>query len=264
MAVFSLAGRTAAITGATGGIGFAIASRFAKEGARVVLLGRDNTKLEQALNKIQAAGPQQQHTFHVQRSITELSSWTEFAKNSPKIDILVNCAGVTQSALLARTSEDAINNILDTNLKSTVLGCKAIGQHMIKSRKSAGVKSADTDIDSTTPENNNDRCIINVSSLLAYKGTMGTSVYAASKAGILGLTTSLALEYGSFGIRVNAIVPGYISTPMTSDLPESLQSKIPLGRFGTADEVADAAAFLARNPYANNCILNLDGGLSAT
>jgi len=83
MAVFSLAGRTAAITGATGGIGFAIASRFAKEGARVVLLGRDNTKLEQALNKIQAEGPQQQqHIFHVQRSITELSSWTEFAKNS--------------------------------------------------------------------------------------------------------------------------------------------------------------------------------------
>ncbi|GKT87751.1 3-oxoacyl-acyl carrier protein reductase [Colletotrichum tofieldiae] len=117
-----------------------------------------------------------------------------------------------------------------------------------------------------------DACIINVASLLAEKGSPGTSVYAASKAGIIGLTHALSVELGPLRIRTNAIVPGYIETNMLasnvhihyhSNVEGTLEKRIPLGRLGQPDEVADAAVFLAQNTYANNCILNLDGGLSA-
>ncbi|KAI9828150.1 MAG: hypothetical protein M1832_003677 [Thelocarpon impressellum] len=109
--------------------------------------------------------------------------------------------------------------------------------------------------------------IVNVSSLLGVKGGMGSSAYAASKAGVLGLTRSLAAELGPSGIRVNALVPGYVDTKMTADMSPPARTQaldaIPMRRFGTPEEMADAAVFLATNAYANNCLLNLDGGLSA-
>ncbi|KAM3079565.1 hypothetical protein ACMFMG_005980 [Clarireedia jacksonii] len=110
-------------------------------------------------------------------------------------------------------------------------------------------------------------CIINISSLLGMKGGKGSAAYAASKAGVLGLTRALAAELGPAGIRVNAIVPGYIETDMTKAMEASARTEalnaIPLCRFGDVEEIADAAVFLATNRYANNCVLNLDGGLSA-
>lgn len=106
--------------------------------------------------------------------------------------------------------------------------------------------------------------IINLSSLLGVRGGHGAVAYAASKAGVLGFTRALATEYATHKVRVNAIVPGYIETDMTKDLDaQGLMGRIPLGRFGTSEEVAHAALFLAENQYAHNCVLNLDGGLSA-
>ncbi|CAD6447496.1 98b5c0d1-435d-4f2c-b312-9ccb5e36a095 [Sclerotinia trifoliorum] len=128
----------------------------------------------------------------------------------------------------------------------TIWGCKIIGKDMLRRREG---------------------CIINISSLLGIKGGRGSAAYAASKAGVLGLTRALAAEMGSAGIRVNAIVPGYIETDMTRAMTDLARKEalnaIPLSRFGEVTEIADAAVFLAANKYANNCVLNLDGGLSA-
>ncbi|KAL2133414.1 hypothetical protein VTI74DRAFT_2415 [Chaetomium olivicolor] len=249
MGLLSLAGKTTAITGASSGIGFAIASRFAQEGASVVLAGRTLSKLETALSKIQQIKPwqaserPQTHRIHP-LDVKDMQGWMSLVNTHKEIDILVNCAGVTQRSLLLRTPESTIEELLASNLHSTVFGCKTVGKQMV-ARRSGG-------------------CIINVSSLLAQRAATGTAVYAAGKAGQLGLTTALAQELGSYGVRVNAIVPGYIETAMTEDLnKDRLTTRIPLKRFGTPEEVADAAAFLAKNGYANNCILNLDGGLSA-
>ncbi|KAK3344273.1 hypothetical protein B0T25DRAFT_585075 [Lasiosphaeria hispida] len=243
-----LAGKFAAVTGAGSGIGFAIASRFAREGARVLLLGRDESRLQQALERIKNESHESKGIAHsiFPHDVRELQSWTDLIANHPDIDVLVNCAGVTQSSLLVRTSPSTVEDILATNLHGAIWGCKVIGRAMIRRRQGG--------------------CIINVSSLLAAKSATGTAVYSASKAGLIGLTTSLAQEYGVLhGIRVNAILPGYISTNMTRSLEEeALIKKIPARRFGTPDEVADAAAFLVKNQYANNCKINLDGGLSAT
>ncbi|KAK0704862.1 hypothetical protein B0H67DRAFT_649264 [Lasiosphaeris hirsuta] len=243
-----LAGKLVAVTGAGGGIGFAIASRFANEGASVVLLGRNKSKLQQALERIRSeSGDKEKAKTHsiFPHDVRKLESWVHLAANYNGINILVNSAGVTQTSLFVRTDPPTAEDILATNLHGAIWGCRVIGRDMIR-RKDGG-------------------CIINVSSLLALKSATGASVYAASKAGLLGLTTSLAQEWGPYGIRVNAILPGYISTDMTKSLEKSpLIEKIPAQRFGTPDEVADAAAFLAKNQYANNCMLNLDGGLSAT
>ncbi|KAK3361053.1 hypothetical protein B0T24DRAFT_122062 [Lasiosphaeria ovina] len=274
----SLVGKTAAITGATGGIGFAIATRFAQEGASVVLLGRSKAKLERALSGIQsvkpfphvrlaalvarsgtptsssASGisqdadgkdrdPHRQIFSSAVLDVTSFEQWKDVAKEHDKIDILVNCAGITQKSLLVKTEPSEVMDIVNTNLTGAIWGCKAVGKPMLR-RKSG--------------------CIINVSSLLAVKAHSGSAIYGATKAALLGLTGTLAIEYGHFGVRVNAIVPGYILTPMTTEIEtDILKRAIPLHRFGLPQEVADAAVFLANNTYANNCILNVDGGLSA-
>ncbi|KAK3320611.1 hypothetical protein B0T19DRAFT_244073 [Cercophora scortea] len=294
-----LLGKTVAITGGAGGIGFAIATRFAREGASVVLLGRNEEKLQEGLGYLKGIAPfphldlsnsspepepiippppssrrgfgneiiteqqrrqqaidalnppKREHSYLV-HDVRELDSWNHVGDTHPDINILVNCAGISQTAALTRLQPAEAREIMDTNLRGAVWGCKVIGRKMAGARRLFRVGIGGDSI-------------INVSSLLAVTGCHGTSVYAASKAGLLGLTTALANEYGRVGIRVNAILPGYITTEMTRDLPsESLINKIPLRRFGTPDEVADAAAFLAKNLYANNCMLALDGGRSAT
>ncbi|PKY03374.1 NAD(P)-binding protein [Aspergillus campestris IBT 28561] len=295
------------ITGGSSGIGFAIAERFLREGAsRVILVGRSFDRLAAAAARLEAptltAGedsstddvatraPEEdrqlrsRHTPTEQLSpgsliesserlhllvgdVSDAGSWgRELEKAMQPVDILVNAAGISNSNILPRTEPSDISQVLRTNLEGALLTSRALVRASIRSRvktRSASTPSADARPPS--------KCIINVSSLLALKGGTGAVPYAASKAGVLGLTRSLAVETaeslkGVF-IRSNAIVPGYIETPMIADFTESQTSKlkesIPLRRFGRPDEVADAAVFLAHNEYANNCVLNLDGGLSA-
>ncbi|KFX85720.1 hypothetical protein V490_09457 [Pseudogymnoascus sp. VKM F-3557] len=235
------------ITGASGGIGRAIASRFALEGARCTLIGRTESKLQASLKGLSA---QEDHHQVVVGDVGKEAFWKDLAKKlkeeKSQCDVLVNAAGITHYSLLVRTPAAKVDEVLDTNLRGTILGCQYMAKDMM--RKKTG-------------------CIINIASLLGVKGGRGSSVYAASKAAVLGFTRALAAETGPSGVRVNTVVPGYIETEMVSGMEpalfESTKNAIPLQRFGTAEEVADAAFFLAANQYANNCTLNLDGGLSA-
>jgi NAD(P)-dependent dehydrogenase (short-subunit alcohol dehydrogenase family) len=174
------------------------------------------------------------------------------SKLGAKVDVLINCAGIAQNSLLVRTSPTLLDEVVRTNLGAVMLGVRAL----LKSKK----LRRDED-DDWNP------VVINLASLLALKGGRGAVAYSASKAGILGLTHALCAELGPLGIRVNAIVPGYVETDMTKDLSAAARDEIldtiPLKRFGTPAEIAEAALFLATNQYANNCVMNLDGGLSA-
>ncbi|KAK1472511.1 short-chain dehydrogenase [Colletotrichum cuscutae] len=278
-ALLSLRARHCLITGAYGGIGAAIASRFAAEGALVTLLGRKEDKLRDLCAQLP---PFRDHRLAPLTSSASASASSSPSEAKPAhsyavmdvsadardeavlddiwIDVLVNAAGIAQFQLLQNTSPQAARELIDTNLMGTIFMSRYMAQRMKRRRA------------------DRDACIINVASLLAEKGSPGTSVYAASKAGIIGseasltppfrssegLTHALSVELGPLRIRTNAIVPGYIETNMLAAMSrEPLEKRIPLGRLGRPDEVADAAVFLAQNAYANNCILNLDGGLSA-
>ncbi|KAK8086533.1 NAD(P)-binding Rossmann-fold containing protein [Apiospora phragmitis] len=251
----SLAGARAIVTGGSRGIGLAIAKHFAAEGASITLVGRDEARLQTALQSLAlrpdlappAAAPPRHDTYAF--DVADQSGWHRLMEgmkpNNQKVDVLVNAAGVSQNSLLYRTGAPDVKEILGTNLVGTINGCQVVIKSMMQQKSG---------------------CIVNVSSLLATHAGRGASVYAASKAGIVGLTRALAWEVGRFGIRINVILPGYIQTEMTASVAKSvnLESLIPLGRLGSAEEVADAAAFLVKNPYAHNTVLNLDGGLSAT
>ncbi|KAH8727689.1 3-oxoacyl-reductase [Phaeosphaeriaceae sp. PMI808] len=176
---------------------------------------------------------------------------------SSKIDVLVNCAGITQKGLFLKMTDQYMDKIIQTNLTSLMMGTRfLLRQGYIRGQRTKpGEIGKPGDF---TP------VIINVASLLGIRGGYGAVAYAASKAGVLGFTRGLATEYASHRVRVNTIVPGYIETEMTRDLDESfLLRSIPLQRLGQPDEIAHAALFLAENQYAHNCTVNLDGGLSA-
>ncbi|KAI1842776.1 hypothetical protein JX266_011097 [Neoarthrinium moseri] len=253
----SLANKRAIITGGSRGIGLAIARLFASEGTSVTLVGRDEARLSSALDSL-SAGEQQHHHQPPARhnsyafDVSSIDGWTamlnDMKQMQQNVDILVNAAGITQQSLLYKSDPAENQRIINTNLMGTIFGCQSVSQQMIRQKSG---------------------CIVNISSLLAVQGGLGASVYAASKAGIVGLTRSFALEVGRFGVRVNVLLPGYIQTDMTKpihvamDEKGNLSASIPLRRLGTAEEVADAAAFLVKNPYAHNAVLNLDGGLSA-
>ncbi|KAI3531003.1 short-chain dehydrogenase [Colletotrichum filicis] len=269
-ALLPLRARHCLITGAYGGIGAAIASRFAAEGALVTLLGRKEDKLRDLCAQLPpfrdhrlapltssasasaSSSPSEAKPAHsyavidVSADARDEAVLDDIWKRTGQIDVLVNAAGIAQFQLLQNTSPQAARELIDTNLMGTIFMSRYMAQRMKRRRA------------------DRDACIINVASLLAEKGSPGTSVYAASKAGIIGLTHALSVELGPLRIRTNAIVPGYIETNMLAAMSrEPLEKRIPLGRLGRPDEVADAAVFLAQNAYANNCILNLDGGLSA-
>jgi len=176
-----------------------------------------------------------------------------------RIDVLVNCAGTSQSSLFYRTNEVELNRILNTNLTALIAGTRFLMRYGYLRVSASGISLVHPQSTTTTTTSS----IINISSLLGLHGGFGAVTYAASKAGVLGFTRGLAAE-AAHRVRVNAIVPGYINTDMTKDLPsEKVEKRIPLGRFGKPEEIAQAALFLAENEYANNCVVNLDGGLSA-
>ncbi|GAW15815.1 hypothetical protein ANO14919_052370 [Xylariales sp. No.14919] len=243
--MLSLRGKRCVITGGSRGIGLAIAQLFAAEGASCILVGRYQKPLEAALDSLTLIDQPQRHSCYPFNVVT-LKGWDDLVDKltDGQVDVLVNAAGISQNSLLVKVTHPEITQLLGVNLKGTILGCRAVIPKMMK-RKSG--------------------CIINVSSLLATHGGRGASVYAATKAGVIGLTRSLAWEVGRFNIRANVILPGYIRTAMTKamDKDEDLAALIPLGRLGLAEEVAEAALFLANNSYAHNCVLNIDGGLGA-
>ncbi|CAM1504010.1 Fc.00g016010.m01.CDS01 [Cosmosporella sp. VM-42] len=257
-----LAGKHCAVVGATGIIGSHIAKAFASQGAVLSLLGRSaldiRPRLEKELVPYSApssghsdAGIPLAHQF-IRLDVAQRGSIKHvFGARSPSaengpivgpVDILVNCAGISQTSFLKRTSEDELSNIVDTNLMATMFVCKHA-----KLRPHG--------------------CIINISSLMATKGGSGATAYAASKAGVIGFTRALCRELGPRSIRVNALLPGWIASDMWDNLKPELQDAFlkdtPLHRVGTPEEVAEAVVFLASNAFANNCVLNLDGGLSA-
>ncbi|KAL6864175.1 3-ketoacyl-reductase [Trichoderma novae-zelandiae] len=258
-----LAGKHCAVVGATGIIGFSIAKAFAQQGAVLSLLARSaldaRARLEPQLRPYSLPGTDAEqlgvpaaHRFIRLDAADREAIGTVFgARRSSEpqtgvtvgpIDILVNCAGISQTSLLMRTSDQHLSDIVDTNLLATILVCKHA-----KMRPNG--------------------CIINVASLMATKGGLGATAYAASKAGVLGFTRALCREMASRSIRVNALLPGWVNSSMWTDLkPEIQQAYLmdtPLNRVAEPAEVADAALFLASNGFANNCVLNLDGGLSA-
>ncbi|KAH6606708.1 hypothetical protein Trco_005861 [Trichoderma cornu-damae] len=261
------AGKHCAVVGATGVIGSSIAKAFAQQGAVISLLGRSavdvRARLEPQLRpysrpetddtgaaaqkdipsahrfiRLDASNREEIKAVFNSRALPEPHVSTAVGP----IDILVNCAGISQTTLLKRTPDEELSSIVDTNLLATMLVCKHA-----KMRPNG--------------------CIINVSSVMATKGGLGATAYAASKAGVIGFTRALCLEMASRSIRVNALLPGWVNSSMWTDLkPEVRQAYLkgtPLNRVADPAEVADAALFLASNGFANNCILNLDGGLSA-
>ncbi|CAG8956347.1 hypothetical protein HYFRA_00003728 [Hymenoscyphus fraxineus] len=229
-----LANQKILITGASRGIGLAIATRFAQEGGSCILVGRNRGVLEEVKGSLASLGDAGHGHEH------------EIVVGDKDITHLINAAGITHSSPLFTTQISSLESVMQTNLMGTMLACRIVGLGMLKNKQG---------------------CIINIASLLGLKGGRGSSAYAASKAGVIGFTRALAAEAGEKGIRVNVIVPGYIETDMTAAMPPLARTTalnaIPLKRFGTPSEIADAALFLATNAYANNCVLNLDGGLSA-
>ena len=243
-----LKNKTAIITGATRGIGKGIAQVFAKQGANIAFTYNASVDAANALeNELQSYGVK---VKGFQSNAANYDAAQELAKQVLEefntIDILINNAGITKDNLLMRISEDDFDKVIEINLKSVFNLTKAVIRPMMKQRN--GV-------------------IINMSSVVGVKGNAGQTNYAASKAGILGFTKSVALELGSRNIRCNAIAPGFIETEMTDKLPEetvkSWRDAIPLKRGGTPEDIANACVFLASDmaTYITGQTLNVDGGM---
>jgi len=242
-----LTNQIAVVTGAGRGIGRAIALKFAAEGADVVVVSRTVENSEKVANEIAALGRKAwAFAVDVVDSTAVSAAAEKILADCGKVDILVNNAGVTRDGLLMRMSDADWDTVLDTNLKGAFLVTKAFSRAMIKARTGR---------------------IINISSVIGLIGNAGQCNYAASKAGLIGFTQSVAKELAGRGITVNAIAPGFIQTDMTSELKEDLKAallkQIPLGSFGEAEDIAGAALYLASPAarYVTGQVLTVDGGM---
>ena len=243
-----LDGKVAIVTGASRGIGRAIATRFAEQGASVAFTYLSSEekakKLEEELTAlgVKAKG--------YKSDAADFAAATQLAENVIKdlggLDIVVNNAGITRDGLLMRMSEQQWDEVIETNLKSAFSLTKAVLRPLMKQRAGS---------------------VINITSVVGLKGNAGQANYAASKAGLIGFTKSVALELGSRNIRCNAIAPGFIETEMTAQLSDEVRQEwekgIPLKRGGKAEEVADIAVFLASDmsSYMTGQVLQVDGGM---
>ena len=244
-----LEGKVAVVTGASRGIGRAIAEELAAEGAKVVVNYHANAAAaEEVVGGITARGGT---AVALQADVSDFAAAAALIKAAIEtygaIDILVNNAGTTRDTLLLSMKEDEWDVVLTTNLKSVFNTCKAVTRPMVR-RKQGGR-------------------IINISSVSGIVGQPGQTNYAASKAGIIGFSKSMAKELGSRNITVNVVAPGFVPTDLTAIMPEGLVKQtlafIPLGRWGEAREIAHAVAFLASDKaaYITGAVIQVDGGI---
>jgi 3-oxoacyl-[acyl-carrier protein] reductase len=235
----SLAGRLALVTGASRGIGRAVARELARSGASVVVGFRSGRGEAEAL-AAEIGGRA------VQADVSSPEDARRLVEEAGDVDVLVNNAGLTRDGLLARMSDDDWHTVIETNLSSVFYTCRAVTRPMMKKR--SGV-------------------IVNISSVVGVHGNWGQTNYAASKAGIIGFTKSLARELGSRGIRANVVAPGYVRTQLTEVLPEeataAMVGQTPLGRVAEPEEIAGAVRFLASDEasFITGDVLLVDGGL---
>ena len=245
-----LEGKVALVTGSSRGIGRAIAEALAARGAKVIVNYRSSPEAaEEVIRAIEEKGGS---AVAVQADVSDFSAAQDLVKAAidtyGQIDILVNNAGTTEDTLLMTMKEEQWDSVIDTNLKSVFNCCKAAARPMVR-RKQGGR-------------------IINISSVSGLVGQAGQTNYAASKAGIIGFTKSLAKELGSRNITVNAVAPGFVLTDLTADLSEDLVEQtlafIPLGRWGELEEIAHVVAFLAsdQSSYITGQVIAVDGGIA--
>jgi 3-oxoacyl-[acyl-carrier protein] reductase len=240
-----LDGQVALVTGGSRGIGAAVCAELARAGAEVVV---NYTANAEAAEGVRAAIGGNAHAVRGDVSTMEGATGLveQVESDVGPIAILVNNAGITRDNLIMKLAEDDWRSVIDTNLGGAFFTCRAVARPMLKRRAGA---------------------IVNMSSVVGVHGNAGQTNYAASKAGLIGLTKSLAKELGGRGIRVNAVAPGYISTELTDALPEPAREAIlkstPLGRLGTTDDVAHAVRFLVSDAaaFVTGHVLAVDGGL---
>jgi len=244
-----LSGKTAIVTGASRGIGKAIALALAASGAKVACVARSADKLQETVDEIAAAGGAAEvHPCDVTDSEAVTKLVEGLAEKWGQLDIVVNNAGITKDTLIPRMSDEQWDAVIATNLRSVFLFSRAASQAMMRKRVGR---------------------IINISSVSGLMGNPGQANYSASKAGIIGLTRTVARELAGRKITVNAICPGFIASEMTAamgaTLDELVKARIPAKRLGEAHEVADAVLYLASDSaaYVTGQVLTLDGGLIA-
>jgi 3-oxoacyl-[acyl-carrier protein] reductase len=235
----SLEGKTALVTGASKGIGRAIATELAAGGATVVVGYRSGKDEAEALAS-ELGGRA------IQADVSNAEDAARLVAEAGDLDILVNNAGLTRDGLLARMSDDDWRTVIDTNLASVFYTCRAVCRPMMKKRAGA---------------------IVNISSIVGVHGNWGQTNYAASKAGIIGFTKSLAKELGSRNVRANVVAPGYVKTQLTDVLPEeattAMLTNTPLARLGEPEDIAGAVRFLCSDAasFITGEVLLVDGGL---
>ena len=239
-------GRRALVTGASRGIGEAVAMRLAEEGATVIAAARTAADLERVVGRIREAGGQASSLALDLSDSASVEAAVKAALADGPVDVLVNNAGVTDDNLLLRMSKESWDRVLSTNLTGVFLLTQALVRSMIKKRYGR---------------------IVNVTSVVGMMGNAGQANYAASKAGLIGFTKSVARELASRNVTCNAVAPGFIATSMTEkmtdDAKTALSSQIPLGRLGAPADVAAAVAYLASEDaaYVTGHVLNVSGGL---
>ena len=248
MVNFSLEGKIALVTGASYGIGFGIASAYAEAGATICFNDISQEKVDMGLTAYKEAGIEAHgYVCDVTDEDQVKAMVAKIKEEVGVVDILVNNAGITKDGLLMKMSEEDYDAVLDTNLKGTFNCIRFVTRTMLRQKSGH---------------------IINMSSVVGIAGNAGQANYAASKAGVIGLTKTAAKELASRGITVNAIAPGFIETDMTAVLSDKIReataAQIPMGHFGAAEDVANLAAFLASDQanYITGQVIHVDGGMA--